>query len=371
MVQTQAFEKIALFSRNEELIALFKYSLQSNHSLIVFRSVLDLEAFYHENGFTHLFIDSKLLNEFNTTDVFTNSCTMAIVSADGFYKSYKGQPVLPYPFTKEQLLLLIKQHEAKEENEEVDSKEIINILESKYFEKFIGGSKKIIEVKRQILNSVNKINSFLLLGESGVGKTMIARFIHDISERRKEQFVVLNMAELKDELAESSLFGAVRGAYTGAVDRNGFFTTANGGTIFLDEVSEISMNSQAKLLRVLETGKYRNIGSDIEKTSDVAMIFATNVDLKKKIAQKEFREDLFYRIADFPITLPPLREHKEDIPLLVLDFLQDSEKTLSEMAMEKLLDYNWPGNVRQLKSCLSRACVSSSKNTISDEHIIF
>lgn len=238
------------------------------------------------------------------------------------------------------------------------------------FEKFIGETPKIKLVKQSVLNIARTNLSLLLQGESGTGKTFLAEIIHSMSKRKNNKFIAVNMADIPENLAESELFGTVSGAFTGAVNRNGFFSMANEGTLFLDEIGEIPVSIQSKLLGVLETGKFRKIGSSKEESVDIRYIFASNKNLIELIRNGRFRQDLYYRIADYTIEIPPLRHRVEDIKLLCEHFLE-GEKTVSVNAEKKLKEHIWPGNVRELKKCLNRAKALSSTNEILSEDIIF
>ncbi|HEX7623692.1 MAG TPA: sigma-54 dependent transcriptional regulator [Anaeromyxobacteraceae bacterium] len=205
--------------------------------------------------------------------------------------------------------------------------------------------------------------SLLVEGESGTGKDMVARAIHGMSKRAKGPYVALNMSAIPEQLAESELFGHEKGAFTGAeASRAGFFAEAEGGTLFLDEIGLLPSTLQAKLLRVLQDGDYIPVGARRPKKADVRIVCATNEDLKKNVEQGKFREDLYYRIRVVPVRLPPLRERKEDIPLLVEHLTKKHALRLGRPplqpdaeAMRALLDHPWPGNVRELEHAIERA----------------
>lgn len=212
----------------------------------------------------------------------------------------------------------------------------------------------------------------LLLGESGVGKDVIANYIHRLSSRASEAFIVVNCAAMPENLIESELFGYTKGAFSGA-DANGKYglvELADKGTLFLDEVAEIPLSLQAKFLRVLETYECRRLGSVESRQIDFRLIAATNRDLKGLVAQGKFREDLYYRLSVFPIKIPPLRERREDIPALLQTFLAEfnkkygAEKRLSQAAVESVLTYDWPGNVRELRNVVERRFFSTPGDVI-------
>ena len=215
----------------------------------------------------------------------------------------------------------------------------------------------------------------LLRGETGTGKGLLARYLHDRSARRRQPFVELNCAGLHRELTESELFGHEKGAVTGATERKlGLFEAAAGGTLFLDEIGEMDTGIQAKLLRAIEEKTFRRIGGLVEIDVDVRLIAATHRDLEKEVQQGRFREDLFYRLSVFSIPLPALRERDRDVVPLALHFLHqfqtDADDELSEDVADKLEDYDWPGNVRELRNVIERACIlAGDGGTLGVEHL--
>ena len=220
--------------------------------------------------------------------------------------------------------------------------------------------------------------SVLITGESGVGKEIIPRIIHDNSPRKREKYFAINCGSIPEGTIDSELFGHEKGSFTGAIgESEGYFGIANKGTIFLDEVGELPIATQARLLRVLETGEYIRVGGqDIRKT-DVRIVAATNVNMRKAISEGRFREDLYYRLNTIPIQMPPLRDRGDDILLLFRLFaMQMAEKyrlpriTLSEEAQQMLLRYKWPGNVRQLKNITEQMSVLSTERTITPKELI-
>jgi two-component system, NtrC family, response regulator PilR len=216
----------------------------------------------------------------------------------------------------------------------------------------------------------------LITGESGSGKEIVAQEIHSLSRRSVRNFVPVNCAAIPNELMESEMFGHQRGAFTGAaLPRHGLFSLADRGTIFLDEISEMPLALQAKLLRVLEDGFVRAVGSDRAVRVDARIIAATNTDLMVAVKKGKFREDLFYRLQVVPVVVPPLRERRSDIPLLVDFFLErsrerfDGQWSITREAMVHLWSYDWPGNVRELENTLERAVALETKKQISLESI--
>ena len=235
------------------------------------------------------------------------------------------------------------------------------------FEEIIGGSKAL----RTVLSSVEKVSgtdaTVLILGETGTGKELIARAIHSISRRRERPLVKVNCAALPANLVESELFGHEKGAFTGAMDRRiGRFELANGGTIFLDEIGELPLELQSKLLRVFQDGRFVRVGGTHTISVDVRIITATNRKLEKMVDTGEFREDLFYRLNIFPVQLPPLRKRKEDIPLLARHFVVKHGPRCGKKidviphdTMKALQAYSWPGNIRELENIIERGLIIS------------
>jgi two-component system response regulator AtoC len=210
----------------------------------------------------------------------------------------------------------------------------------------------------------------LLVGETGTGKELAAQAIHRYSNRRDCLFVAVNCAAIPSEMLESELFGHERGAFTGAVkSRTGKFELADGGTLFLDEITEMPINLQAKLLRALQEGMVEKLGSHRPIVVDIRVIAATNRDPQQAVRDGLLREDLYYRLNVFRIDLPPLREHREDIPVLAKHFLAKRGGEVDSQAMEKLNAYDWPGNVRELENILERATIVSHGNIIKTEHL--
>jgi transcriptional regulator with GAF, ATPase, and Fis domain len=214
----------------------------------------------------------------------------------------------------------------------------------------------------------------LITGESGTGKDLLAQEIHLISPRRSQPFVVVNCSAIPETLLEAELFGFTKGAFTGAVQsRIGRIQAAHGGTLFLDEIGDLPLSLQSKLLRFLEQGEVQRLGGNENLKVDVRVVAATNADLKRRVAEQQFREDLFYRLAVFPIHLPPLRERMEDLEELALlfaaRFLPGS--TLTENAMQILCQHAWPGNVRELRNAIERATILMGMGQeIKPEHIL-
>ncbi len=248
-------------------------------------------------------------------------------------------------------------------------------IEGRY--EMVGQSPALSEIRNQIARVAPTNGRVLILGESGTGKELIARAVHKMSHRAKNSFIKVNCAAIPEELIESELFGSDRGAFTGAVKtRDGKFLQADGGTLFLDEIGDMSLSVQAKVLRALEQGEFERVGGAKTFRVDVRVIAATNKNLHAEVEHGKFREDLYFRLNVVPLTAPPLRERREDIPALAEHFLKAYAeengflpKALSAEARDLLLQYDWPGNIRELKNLVERLSIMVSGDTIYPEDL--
>jgi len=246
------------------------------------------------------------------------------------------------------------------------------LLDRFSFSNIVGEDPKILQIFEAIKKVGPTDSTVLLTGESGTGKELFARAIHSHSSRSTKQFIPVDCSTLSPGLLESELFGHVRGAFTGAIkDKTGIFEVANEGTLFLDDVANLTLEMQAKLLRVLETREYKPVGSNQFKKTNVRIIAATNKSLRGMVAEGSFREDLFYRLNVFPVNLPPLRERKDDIPRLAYHFLRvfcrKTGKRINGFtadALEELVKHDWPGNVRQLKNVVERLVIMADQGVV-------
>ena len=268
----------------------------------------------------------------------------------------------------EQLKLRLKEIEILKNQLQLENKYLQEEIKLTYnFEEIVSRSKNFHKILQQIQQVASTDATVLILGESGTGKELIARAIHNISNRSKRPLVKVNCATLPANLIESELFGHEKGAFTGAMDRKiGRFELADGGSIFLDEIGELPVELQAKLLRVLQEGEFERLGNPKTMKVNARVIAATNRNLQQAIEKKEFREDLYYRLNVFPITCPPLRDRKEDIPLLIKHFCQKHEGKIGKKimnvtpkVMDALMEYDWPGNIRELENIIERAMILS------------
>ena len=281
---------------------------------------------------------------------------------------------LEKPLDRDKVLLAISRalqtRELTEENRHLKQQ-----IEGRY--EMLGQSPALTEIRDQIARVAPTNGRVLILGESGTGKELIARAVHKMSHRAKNPFIKVNCAAIPEELIESELFGSDRGAFTGAVKtRDGKFLQADGGTLFLDEIGDMSLSVQAKVLRALEQGEFERVGGAKTFQVDVRVIAATNKNLHAEVECGKFREDLYFRLNVVPLTAPPLRERREDVPELAEHFLNTYAeengflpKALSEEARDLLLQYDWPGNIRELKNLVERLSIMVSGDTIYPEDL--
>jgi Nif-specific regulatory protein len=271
--------------------------------------------------------------------------------------------------------MIAEKRKLEKEKEQLKSR-ITQIVSKTGIEDIIGVSKPILEIVETIKNIAPTPATVLLLGESGVGKELFAKTIHKFSDRADKPFIKINCAAIPEDLLESELFGYEKGAFTGAyTTKKGKFELANGGTIFLDEIGDMPISLQAKILRVLQEKEVERIGSAKPIKVDVRVIAATNKNLEDMVNQGTFREDLYYRLNVIPVYIPPLRERKEDIPVIINYFINKFNKeygkqvVISEELMQLFLEYEWPGNVRQLQNTIERMVILSKKDVLTPEDL--
>ncbi|WP_318663297.1 sigma 54-interacting transcriptional regulator [Treponema sp.] len=352
--------KLALLHENPELAALVNYS-----------SKKDCQFFYSPHSSAKEIPSDALVLE-SSTDLFRKQ------SPD---KSFQNSMTC----SSEMVINTSLQSLEKNDNTKTDSicdKKTEFIVDQKVhadknFSAVIGNSEAIRKVKRELYFVSDKECKVLFCGESGTGKSMLARILHQISLRKDYKYVSVNIGALPKELIESTLFGTVKGAFTDARDKKGLIHLAEHGTIFLDEIGEMPLSCQTKLLHTLDDGSFRKVGSEVEEKTDARFIFATNANLKELVKNKLFREDLYWRIAEFVINVPPVRTREEDSVLIAERMLQEiNEKNrkhylLTDSAKDKLMTHKWPGNIREIKSCINIATIFAQSDFIDADNIKF
>ena len=286
---------------------------------------------------------------------------------------------IPKPFTPGSLRVIVRRALDRRELA-LENVLLRGELKASFGPEVIIGQSESMKKVEELVRKVGPTDTTVLIsGESGTGKELVARAIHRHSSRRDKPFVVVDCGSLVENLFESELFGHVKGSFTGATaTKYGRFELANGGTLFFDEIGNISINIQTKLLRVLQEREVTKVGSSQVIKVDVRIVAATNKDLQKAVKAGTFREDLFYRLSVVPITLPPLREKRDDIPLLANHFLEKYNKkrrknirAISDQAMKALVEYNWPGNVRELENAIERAVVLAENDVVKPSDLLY
>ena len=277
------------------------------------------------------------------------------------------------PFKTSQMLAAIEKA-VREKSITVENRALKEKLSKEYnFQGIVGRSQPILKLLEMVRKVADQPSTVLITGESGTGKELIAKAIHNNSIRKDDPFIGINCGSLSPNLLESELFGHKKGSFTGAYrDKEGLMTAAGRGTLFLDEIGELNKDLQVKLLRAIQERQVRPVGDTKTKSFNGRLICATNSDLEEMVQDGSFRNDLYYRLNVLPLHVPPLRDRREDVPLLVKHFLKTgnySGKELSKESMEVFKDYNWPGNVRELQNIIERVCVMSSTSTIQTDEL--
>ncbi len=285
---------------------------------------------------------------------------------------------MPKPIDINHLLLLVHRIQSSQQlrNENMILKEEFSRMLG--FPRILGEDRSLQEITLAIQKAAPTDATVLITGESGTGKELFARAIHQMSPRKNAPFVAVNCAAIPESLLENELFGHEKGAFTGALNRKlGKFELAQGGTVFLDEIGEMNIPLQAKLLRVLQEKEFDRVGGTSPVQVDIRVLAATNRNLEQLVGEKQFREDLFFRLSVFPIHIPPLRQRKKDIPLLAEHFVEQfcrelkrGKMKLSPGAARKLMEYSWPGNVRELQNCLERAVILADGHIIDEKNVL-
>jgi len=382
--------KILVVDDDSNILELIQMRLESlGYEVTAASSEADAREAVKKNGFELAIIDLQLVEEDGITlmkEFITDypDLLVIILTAHGSIESAveamrEGAfTYLTKPFDARELALQIERAlEKRELSSEIGR--LRGLLSERYdFGNIVARSEGMGTVLETVSRIADTDSTVYIHGESGTGKELIAKAIHLASERKNGPFVAINCAALPETLLESELFGHERGAFTGAIKTSkGLFLKAHNGSIFLDEIGDMPMSIQAKLLRVLQERKFYPVGSEEPVEVDVRVIVATNKDLQELVEQGLFRQDLFYRIHVIPINLPPLRERREDIPALVDQFVREFTdrmgkkiKGLSNGAMKKLMRYDWPGNIRELKNVIEYAIAMTTKSTIDEDLVL-
>ena len=285
---------------------------------------------------------------------------------------------LPKPFDPDELKLVVQRAFERQQLLAVNATSAYAVNAKYHFDNIIGSGPQMQSVYRLMANCAATNSTILLTGESGTGKELIARAIHLNSLRKDQAFVAVDCNSLSENLLESEMFGHVKGAFTGAVsNKKGLFEMADNATLFLDEIGNVSLSTQAKLLRVIQEREFMAVGDTRTRHANFRLIVATNKDLRAMVAEGSFREDLFYRLNIFPIPIPPLKERRDDIPALAFHFLklfcQELGKNVTEIsegAMSLLVNHDWPGNVRELENAVQRAVILATDKVIREAHLM-
>ncbi len=382
--------KILVVDDDRSILTVLSMRLESaGYEVITATNGDEAKRAIKENSIDLAIIDQKLENEdgielMQEIHLIIPELPVIILTAYGTIDSAveaikKGAyTYITKPFDPQNLLMHIdKALESRRLTFELEN--LRQLLHQEYsFSNIVAKSEKMREILKLVSQIAPTDSTVFIYGESGTGKELIAKAIHLASHRSKAPFVAINCAALPETLLESELFGYEKGAFTGAIkSTKGIFSRAHKGTIFLDEIGDMSLSVQAKFLRVLQEKKFYPLGSEHPIEVDVRIIVATNKDLWKEVERGNFRRDLFYRIHVIPIHLPPLRERREDIPLLVDHFIKKYSKKMSKKikkidpkALKKLMLYDWPGNIRELENVVEYAIVMTESEIISEEHII-
>jgi len=372
----------AIVVDDEEIVCEAVKAILETENIEVFITTSSLKAIEDIKANSYdLIISDVMMPEMNGFDLYENIKEAAydsifiLITAFGTISSAvdaikKGiYDYIPKPFTPDEVRIPVRRALERKRLER-ENIALRTQIETRYsFQNIIGNSSEMHEVFRIMRHAASSESNVLITGESGTGKELVARAVHSNSVRTRKKFVTVNCGAIPEGLMESELFGHVKGAFTGAVsDKRGLVEEADKGTLFLDEIGELPQVLQVKLLRVLQDGDFSRVGDPVPRNVNVRVIAATNRDLKKAIAEKNFREDLYYRLNVIPIELPPLRKRKEDIPMLVNFFLEKHKvkalekniKGISKESMQALLNYHFPGNVRELENAVEYAIAFTS-----------
>lgn len=375
----QSFCKVTLFSNNQDVIYTCNNTIGKKYPIIVEKN-LSLTKFSTSLLIiidSDIFFENRFFFSSLSTANFSKIIFLLLPNAKslGFdYIEHKFHYISSFPQNSQYLLELAENILMSENVQKLPFYKFPKLFnnDSSNIFGFFGGSSKIMQQLRTQIRQAAKTNySVLLLGETGSGKTSAAKTIHKLSNRKNFSMHSINIATVVNSLAESTFFGTTKGSYTGAENSEGIFKVADKSTLFLDEIGTMSLELQAKLLTVLEDGFINKVGSNKREKVDIRLVSSTNSNIKSLVTNGKFRSDLFYRISDFIINVPPLRTHKEDIRELCREFTKKTYVRFSEAAFKKLEEYDWPGNIRDLHQCLKRALSRCTDGIIDSDLIDF
>lgn len=375
----QSFSRITLFSKHQDVVYFCKETVGKKYPIIIeaVPSFVNLAAssliiidseFFAE----HEFFFSRLQENILSKIIFLLLSPAKKITFNFIEKKFSY--IFAFPQEPQYFFNFIENILSKEKDYNSSIYEIQKFLNSDSANIFgyFGGSSRIMQnLRSQIRQAANTNYTVLLLGETGSGKTSAARTIHKLSNRNSFSMHSINIATIVTSLAESILFGTQKGSFTDAENSEGLFKVADKSTLFLDEIGTMNLNLQAKLLTVLDDGFINRVGSSKREKVDIRLVCSTNSNIKLLMNNQKFRPDLYYRISDLIISVPPLRNHKEDIRELCLDFTKNTSISFSEEAFRKLENYDWPGNIRDLHQCLKRALSRCSNKIITPDLIDF
>lgn len=375
----QSFSRITLFSKHQDVVYFCKETVGKKYPIIIeavpsFVNLATSSLIIIDSEFfaEHEFFFSRLQKNILSKIIFLLLSPTKKITFNFIEKKFSY--IFAFPQEPQYFFNFIENILSKEKNYNSSIYEIQKFLNSDSANIFgyFGGSSRIMQnLRSQIRQAANTNYTVLLLGETGSGKTSAARTIHKLSNRNSFSMHSINIATIVTSLAESILFGTQKGSFTDAENSEGLFKVADKSTLFLDEIGTMNLNLQAKLLTVLDDGFINRVGSSKREKVDIRLVCSTNSNIKLLMNNQKFRPDLYYRISDLIISVPPLRNHKEDIRELCLDFTKNTSISFSEEAFRKLENYDWPGNIRDLHQCLKRALSRCSNKIITPDLIDF
>lgn len=375
----QSFSRITLFSKHQDVVYFCKETVGKKYPIIIeavpsFVNLVASSLIIIDSEFfaEHEFFFSRLQENILSKIIFLLLSPAKKITFNFIEKKFSY--IFAFPQEPQYFFNFIENILSKEKDYNSSIYEIQKFLNSDSANIFgyFGGSSRIMQnLRSQIRQAANTNYTVLLLGETGSGKTSAARTIHKLSNRNSFSMHSINIATIVTSLAESILFGTQKGSFTDAENSEGLFKVADKSTLFLDEIGTMNLNLQAKLLTVLDDGFINRVGSSKREKVDIRLVCSTNSNIKLLMNNQKFRPDLYYRISDLIISVPPLRNHKEDIRELCLDFTKNTSISFSEEAFRKLENYDWPGNIRDLHQCLKRALSRCSNKIITPDLIDF